>query len=176
MLSFTYKNIRSRLRKMQDIFFFAKAAARRNFIVSNYSVNSSQFYVVIPGQQNGLSGMQDALPWHFPEWKLPANILSLDMSFALFQMSLKAHAQKQKEVLCMFLLFPLGIIGSYGKTAHLRKKNRVEKGTLKTKEVFGDHVLNSTMWVLTKQRVARQHTTSSCVGLYPHTGDTNSLK
>lgn len=84
--------------------FFATSAASRNFIVSNYSVNSSQFFVVIPGEQNSLSGMQDALPWHFPEWKLPPNILSLDMSFALFQMSLKAHTQKQKEVLCMYLL------------------------------------------------------------------------
>lgn len=83
--------------------FFATAAASRNFIVSNYSVNSSQFYVVIPGEQNSLSGTQDALPWHFPEWKLPANILSLDTSFSLFQMSLKTHTQKQKEVLCMYL-------------------------------------------------------------------------
>lgn len=65
MLVFTYRNIRSRLRKMQK--FFATAAASRNFIVSNYSVNSSQFYVVIPGEQNSLSGTQDALPWHFPE-------------------------------------------------------------------------------------------------------------
>lgn len=46
---------------------FATAAACRNFIVSNYSVNSSQFYGVIPGEQKGLSGMQYALPWHFPE-------------------------------------------------------------------------------------------------------------
>lgn len=84
--------------------FLATAAACRNFIVANYSVNSSQFYVVIPGEQNGLSGVQDVLPWHFPEWKLPANILSLEMSFALFQMSLKAHTQKQNEVLCMYLL------------------------------------------------------------------------
>lgn len=143
MLPFTYENIRSRLGKMQN--FFGTAADCRNFIVSNYSANSSQFYVVIPGDKNSLSGTQDVLPRHFPEWKLPANILSLDMSFALFQVSLKAHTQKQKEGLCMyllsqisrkpfmelFLLSPLGLIQSYGRTAHLRKKNRVNKGNLK---------------------------------------------
>lgn len=68
MLPFTYKNIRSRLRKRQKgKKVFATAADSRNVIVSNYSMNSSQFYVVIPGEKNNLSGTQDALPGHFPE-------------------------------------------------------------------------------------------------------------
>lgn len=63
MLVFAYKDISSRLGKMQN--FFAKAAGSTNFIVSNYSVNSSKFYVVIHGEQHGLSERHNALPSHF---------------------------------------------------------------------------------------------------------------
>lgn len=66
----------------------------------------------------------------------------------------------------LFLLFPLGIIESNGKTAHLKNKNRAKKGTLKTEEGFGDHRLGSTTWGLTKQSCKAAHKLQLC-GLIP---------
>lgn len=60
MLVFTYTDSRSRRGKMQNC--FAKAAASTNFKVSNYSVNSPKFHVIIHGEPNGLFERQDALP------------------------------------------------------------------------------------------------------------------